>query len=425
MDRRDFLKISGAGMAGLYLTGLLRAAEGSASKPNIVMILLDDIGYECFGCYGCKDYKTPNIDALAAKGVKFDYCYSTPLCTPSRVELMTGRYTHRNYVGFGVMPPNEITFANILKDAGYSTCITGKWQLGDDLEGPKKCGFDEYCLWQINGLGPRYWKSRIVCNGKVLEDIADKYGPDVNSDFALKFMEENKDKPFLVYYHLCLTHNPFCPTPESAKGERSDKNDSPEYFSDMVSYADKLVGNLVKKLDELGIRDNTLVLFTGDNGTGKVITTNTEKGKVQGGKATMTDAGTHVPLVASWPKEIKKPTVCSDIVDFSDFLPTMAEAAGAKIPADRIIDGKSFLPQIKGEKGNPREWTFLHYWESGRKKEKTREAAWNKKWKLYDDGSLYDLEKDPLEKNPVAANSPEAENIRKELLKVFAEVKRK
>ena len=425
MDRREFLKISGAGMVGLYFTGLLRAEDLVAKKPNIVMILADDIGYECFGCYGCKDYKTPNIDAIAASGVRFDYCYSTPLCTPSRVELMTGRYTHRNYIGFGVMPPNEITFANILRDAGYATCITGKWQLGDDLEGPKKCGFDEYCLWQINGLGTRYWQPRIVCNGKVLEDAKSKYGPDVNSEFGLKFMEKNKDKPFLLYYPMCLPHKPYCPTPGSAKGERIDKNDSPEYFADMVAYIDKLVGNITKKLDELGIRDNTLILFTGDNGTGKEITTNTDKRKVQGGKASMTDAGTHVPLIANWPSEIKKASVCTDIVDFTDFLPTMTEATGTKVPADRIIDGRSFLPQLKGEKGTPREWTFLHYWENGRNKNKIREAVWNKKWKLYDDGSLYDIEQDPLEKNPIKANSPETETARKELLKVFDIVRRK
>lgn len=418
------LKFSAAGLTGIGLANVLAADSPAPPKPNIVLILADDVGYECFGSYGCKDYQTPILDRLAAQGARFTHCYSTPLCTPSRVELLTGRYTNRNYIGFGQMPPNEITFANILQDAGYRTCISGKWQLGNDLDAPKKLGFDEYCLWQINGRDSRYWQPRYVKNGQVMTDIKEKYGPDILVDFGLKFIEENKDRPFLFYYTMVLAHKPFCPTPNT-DGKRSDSNDSPEYFRANIAYIDKLVGRIDDRLKELGVRDNTILLFVGDNGTHRQIITRTDKGKIRGGKGMTTDAGTHVPLIVSWPNGIKRPVVCNDLVDFSDFLPTLAEAAGVKIPADRIIDGRSFLPQLEGKPGNPRQWTFLHYWDKGRNREKIAEAVWNQRWKLYGDGKLYDIKADPLEEKPVLEKNPETEAARELLQKAFNEVKNK
>ncbi|MBT7068865.1 MAG: sulfatase-like hydrolase/transferase, partial [Verrucomicrobia bacterium] len=169
MNRREFLRATVAG--GITLASALpvsAATERPAKQPNIVLIMADDLGFETIGCYGAKDYKTPHIDALAAKGVRFNHCYSQPLCTPSRVQIMTGRYNHRNYEGFGYLNPKEVTFGNVLKKAGYQTCIAGKWQLCGDASTVTAFGFDEHCLWNMhsyrggtpNAKEPKEWFSR-------------------------------------------------------------------------------------------------------------------------------------------------------------------------------------------------------------------------------------------------------------------------
>ena len=391
-------------------------------KTNIILIMADDLGAECIGCYGCTQYKTPNLDALAKTGVRFAHAYSQPLCTPTRVQIMSGKYNHRNYIGFGKMRPNEYTFANLLKAAGYSTCIVGKWQLGGDYDQPSRYGFDEYCLWQIQGRDQRYWDPRIVVNKKLRPDLAKKYGPDVYTDHLLDFVERHKDGPFFVYFPMCLTHSPFVSTPDSKKLVPNEKTKNKAYFADMMNYTDKIVGRITDKLDDLKIRENTLVIFTGDNGTDRAITTQTVNGPVRGGKSFMTNTGTHVPMIVTWSGTAAKGKVCSDLVDFTDFLPTFADVAGVPLPKDRKFDGQSFLPQIRGEKGNPREWIFCHYWGYGRKKKQAREFARNQRWKLYHDGKFFDLDNDPQEKTPLKKLSPEAQAARTLLEPVFAKV---
>jgi arylsulfatase A len=384
------------------LVSLLTAAHAvAADRPNIILIMADDHGYECAGCNG-GGYKTPNLDALAAGGVRFTHAYATPLCTPSRTQIMTGRYNFRNYVKFGQFDFQEKTFAHALKSAGYATFIAGKWQLGGGLRGPNDAGFDEYCLWQIfeQDKGSRYAAPKIHANGKLLDGLEKKYGPDVFEEHIEDFVTRNKDKPFLVYWPMVLTHGPFEPTPDSKPGA---KGNNPANFPDMVAYADKLVGKLVAHLDRLKLRENTLILFTGDNGTGKPITSKLDGKDVRGDKGNTTTLGTHVPLIASWPGTAAKGRVCADLIDFTDVLPTLTAVGGAELPKGVTLDGRSFLSQIRGQKGDPREWIFCHYEpRHGNNNRKVRYAQ-DARFKLYHDGRLFDLNTDPLEQKPLPA----------------------
>jgi arylsulfatase A len=409
-NRREFLKA--CGLAGLGAVGMSSLAEGGSpsveSRPNIILIMADDFGDECVGAYGSLDYQTPNLDGLAETGLRFTHCYSQPLCTPSRVQIMTGRYNHRNYIGFGVLDRGEKTFAHMLKDAGYRTCVVGKWQLGKQPDSPRHFGFDEARLWHWIQRGRRYWQPVIYQEGERMEGVGDRYGPDVLCEYGLEFMERNRGNPFFLYYPMALTHSPFCPTPDG-DAPKSEEETGREYFKDMVEYTDKIVGRIVSKLEELGIRDNTILLFTGDNGTGGGRH-RTAHGIEPGGKGKMTDAGTRVPLIVNWPAGGARGVVCDDLVDFSDFLPTFADAAGTVPPQGRVIDGRSFLPRIRGEEGNPREWVFCHYWGHGRRKEQTRQWARNRRYKLYDNGDFYDIEKDSAEESPI--KEPQGEALR-------------
>ena len=202
----------------------------AAEKTNVILIMADDVGWEAFGSYGAEDYETPNIDRMAAQGVRFEHCYSTPICTTSRVMIMTGKYNFRNYTHFGYLSPDEKTFGHLMQDAGYKTAIAGKWQLNglynsieghDDNSRPVQAGFDEYSLWQLTqqkqGGGERFWSPMIEQNGKVMtqEDNANLYGPDLFCDFLCDFMERNQDEPFFLYYPMVLVHDPFVPTPDT------------------------------------------------------------------------------------------------------------------------------------------------------------------------------------------------------------------
>lgn len=374
----------------------------AASRPNIVLIMADDLGYETIGANGGTSYKTPVLDRLAATGARFEHCYVQPLCTPTRVQLMTGLYNVRNYINFGNMDPKAVTFGNLFQQAGYATCIAGKWQLGRDPELPKKFGFDEHCLWQHTRRPPRYANPGLEING-VEKDFADgRYGPDVVNDYARDFVTRHKDRPFFLYYPMILTHDPYQPTPGSKdwdpKALGENVNRKPEHFADMVAYMDKLIGKLVARLDELGLRENTLILFIGDNGTGKGVRSMMGDRVVIGGKGQTTEAGMRVPLIASWPGKIAPGSVSSDLVDSTDYLPTICAAAGVAVPAELKIDGRSFLPQIRGEKGSPREWIYSWYSPRG---EPVREFAFDQRFKLYRTGEFYNLAKDAEEKQPI------------------------
>ncbi len=418
MTRRELLKVAGVCAAPFAWrsTSALAQSAGSKGRPNIVLIMADDLGYECLGCYGSTSYQTPVLDELARTGIRFDHCYSQPLCTPSRVQIMTGQYNFRNYKAFGIIDPSQTSFAHLLRNASYATCVVGKWQLyGSSIEKqaargkgsyPGQMGFDEHCLWQVERRDSRYRDPLIVANGKYRDDLMGRYGPDVFCDYAVDFLERKKDRPFLLYFPMALTHGPFVPTPDSADWDSGTDKSNPKYFADMVAYMDKIVGRIVKKLNELGLRERTLILFTGDNGTAGGIRSRLGDRIVRGGKGRTTDAGTHVPLIANWKGTAPSGRVCDDLVDFTDFLPTLAQAIGATVPANLTVDGRSFLPQLRGAKGNPREWVFCHYFRNPG--DRVQRFARDKRWKLYQSGELFDLDADPLEERPLGAGQADA-----------------
>ena len=415
----------------LLVLGLIinaACAEGR-EKPNVIIVMADDIGFECYSHKGSEFYETPNIDRLARTGVEFTQAYSQPICTPSRVRIMTGQYNFRNYTRFGELDPNQPTFATMVKANGYATAIAGKWQLSPgDLDGPHKVGFDEYCLWhfaaahdkekqaklpqQLRNKGPRYKSPNLFKNGTRVANTKDKYGPDVVTDFICDFIERKKDVPFLVYYPMILTHSPFVPTPDSVDWEKTDSNRRPiEHFRDMVRYMDKMVGKVVNKLDETGLRDETLIIVTGDNGTHrKLASPFTLRGTIQGGKGTMQDAGNRVAFVANWRGTIRPATIVDSPIGFADVLPTVADATKSTLPS--TIDGQSLLPLMKGDSSQARGWMFQSYSKGGPSKGRYRCFVRDANWKLYADGSLFNVPNDWLEKTPVTGSKGQAHRQR-------------
>ena len=388
--------------------------EKPVQKPNIILIMADDLGYETLGANGGTSYKTPYLNQLADEGMRFNHCYATPLCTPSRVQLMTGKYNFRNYIGFGLLDSDEKTFGHYMKESGYTTFIAGKWQLlgnarqqklAGDKKGttPEKAGFDDYCLWQIDTFGSRYKDPLLSRKSKGSKKYESKFGPDIFEEQIEAFMEKNQDRPMFIYYPMVLTHDPFVPTTENAKFKGFDatsKVNDTAYFGEMVSYMDKLVERIVKKADTLGILENTLILFVGDNGTDRDITSIINGVTVKGHKGYTTDAGTHVPLIAYWKGKIKKGSVNNNLIDFTDFLPTLVEVATQNKLNPPLTDGLSFYPQLLGNNDHVRDWIFCHYAPNWGKFT-SRKYVQNKKWKLYANGEFYDLENDLLEKKPL------------------------
>lgn len=423
----------------LTLFGLSGSAElpARATGPNVVLIMADDLGFECIGANGGTSYETPNIDHLAETGMRFENCHAQPLCTPSRVQIMTGIYNVFNYTEFGVLERSQTTFANLFKEAGYATVIAGKWQLGRQEDAPIHFGFDAHCLWQHRfgrvdeqSRDTRFSNPLLEINGQAIRYTGGEYGPDLVSDFICDFMEENKDRPFLAYYPMILTHCPFTPTPDSRDWNPDDMG-SLSYkgeavcFVDMVSYMDKMVGKIVSKLDELGIRENTLIVFTGDNGTDQPIVSMLAGEEYIGGKGRTSDNGTHVPLVVNWPGAINGGSVCSDLIDFTDILPTLCQAAGIPLPLELKVDGRSILPQLKGQVGHPRKWVYGWYARDG--KTEIREWARDNTYKLYRSGYLFNVLEDLYEERPLDKQHllPEQHRALLELNKVLENFKGK
>jgi sugar lactone lactonase YvrE/arylsulfatase A-like enzyme len=401
--------------------------------PNIILVLVDDMGTEALGCYGGTSYATPVIDKMAESGVRFNHAYAYPLCTPTRVSIMTGKYNFRNWKAFGILDPEEKTFGHYLQSEGYRTCMVGKWQLqsydppgypGGDLRrntGMKveHAGFDEYCMWHTGHTedkGSRYSDPVIYQNGSFLNNTHGKYGPDIFTDYLLDFIERYQDEPFFVYYPMALTHDPFLPTPDSE--EWSDptkrmKKDS-KYFGAMVSYTDKLMGRILGKLEEWDLSKETLVLFYTDNGTHWGISSKVGELVVQGGKRKEMDAGTRVPLIVHWPGKVSPGLVSETMVAPPDFLPTMFEAIQRPFPREIGTDGESFLSALKGPVPGRRNWVFIdHDPRPGWDKEKFIRKVFVRgpRYKLYENGRFFDPEKDPLEKYPIQPETQEQEKL--------------
>ena len=339
-------------------------------RPNILFIMLDDLGKEWISGYGASKIKTPAIDKLISTGLSFKNAYSMPQCTPTRVTLLTGQYPWRHgWINHFDVPrwghgarfdPNlNPSFPKILRDAGYSTCAAGKWQINDfriEPEAMIKAGFDEYCMWtggeggNIELSQNRYWNPYIhtKSGSKVYKN---KFGEDVFTDFIIEFMKKNRHKPMMIYYPMCLPHGPLTSTPLEPNAPKSEQHKS------MVRYADHILSVLIEALDQIGIRDNTIIIWTSDNGTSGNIIGDIKGKLVRGGKSMLSENGVNTPFVVNAPGIVPKGKVSDALIDFSDLLPTFCDLAQTKPDEKFKYDGVSFAPEIFGlDNKSPRDW---------------------------------------------------------------------
>ncbi len=378
-----------------FLMGLVcltLSATAQTKKPNIIFVLADDLGIDGVSCYGADFYKTPEIDKLAKTGIRYTNAYTAPLCGPSRAMILTGRYAFRtgavNQDQTGEFKPSdEIMMSKILKTAGYTTSMIGKW--GQLPLGPAEFEFDDYMRFFGSGVysNTNEKKEKYVLNGKDLILKDNEYMPDLMHNHMVDFLSKHTKDPFYLYYSLVQVHGEIRPTPETKPGT----TDFKELYNDNINYMDKLVGKLMHTLDSLKLRDNTLIVFFGDNGTaGQAAAIGSINGKkIIGKKGTMQEGGSLVPLIINWPGVIKKPAVSKNLIDASDFVPTFAEIAGATLPKDIKLDGTSFANQLKGGNANPRNWIFTELGNDWY----VREAN----WKLNRAGQLFDMHNAPFE----------------------------
>lgn len=374
-SRRQFL----GSLAAAPLIGAARPGS-SRERPNIVLVMADDLSARDLGCYGHPVHATPQLDALAQGGVMVETCWATPICSPTRAELLTGRYGFRTgWYHNGMKPADDspqanlalanLTFPQLLRSAGYATAVCGKWQLNGTAA---QYGFDEYCLWQTypdfdgpretavdgrrSGRTARYWHPAIVENGAPLRTADVDYGPDLMADFLLDFARRHRDQPFLTYYPMLLPHVAW----DFAR-ERQTWLDVPAVdaaghptgqlqrgsFQDNVEYIDRLIGRIVAGLDALDLSERTIVLFTADNGS-----------QGYGKNSTAGERGPRVPLIVNGPTQVARQGPVDALIDLSDILPTLVELAGASLPGGYAINGRSFAPLLAGRPGAPRDWIF-------------------------------------------------------------------
>ena len=399
-------------MAALSLPKWLAAATteipAGRRQPNIIMILADDVGLGDVGCSG-GPVKTPHLDALAAGGTRFEYSYAEPLCGPSRCQLLTGRYPFRtglnsNGRSNAIHPNREIMIPTVLKKAGYVTASVGKW--GQMALGPGEWGFDEYLVFPGNG---RYWREQTkeyTVNGKNTELLEGQYLPDLMHQFLAEFLTKHKAEPFFVYYPLSHIHTPIVRTPDSQPNASSE-----QLYADNIVYMDKLVGQLIAELERLKLRDKTLVIFAGDNGSRGSSAINGRP--IHGRKETLLEGGSRVPLIVNWPGTTPAGVVNHDLTDFSDFFATFSELGGATLPPGVTLDSHSFAPQLKGQKGEPRDWVYVEL--------NGDNYVRNARFKLTHTGALFDMKDAPFAEIPVPADTTDdaARSARKQLQKVL------
>ena len=433
LNRRDFIKTIGMAGSLVILPKFIISCTNNYNRPNILFIMVDDLGKEWISAYGAYDVNTPNIDALAKEGMMFKNAYSMPQCTPSRVTLLTGKYPWRSgWVNHWDVPrwgvgyfdwkkKANMTFARILKKAGYKTAAAGKWQINDFRIEPRameKHGFDDWCVWtgyetQNPPSGNRY-QNPYINTPEGSKTYKDKYGPDVYTDYLIDFMKKNKDDPMMIYYPMALTHGPLHNTPDNP-----DADDVLSKFKGMVKYTDKLVGKLIKALTDLGIRENTIVVFTTDNGSPGSITANRNTIKILGGKATKTENGVCEPFIVNCPGFVPSGVETDALTDFTDLLPTFADLAGAQIPSGFDIDGVSIAPVLLGTTDDsPRKWIMALGHGPATLDEKgvrgktdfASRVIRDKEYKVWIDENksitrLHDLKNDPFEENNLIKSS--------------------
>ena len=415
------------------------AAQAPAARPpNVILIVADDLGYGHLGCYGQRKIATPHTDRLAAEGMRFTQFYSGgAVCAPSRSVLMTGLHTGRTPIrkngGGAPLRDADLTMAEVLKSAGYATGGFGKWGLGteDTTGAPTRQGFDEFFgyLHQVHAhFFYPYWLSD---NGKpfMLPENEDgkrgKYSHDVILARSLDFIRRSKDKPFFCYLPVTLPHVELAVPEDSERPYRGKFpevpiGDRPGYitsdapratFAGMVSRMDDGVGQVVSLVGELGLTDNTLIVFVSDNGGQgdrwqPLIDFFEGNGPLRGTKATLYEGGIRVPFIARWPGRIKPGTVSDQLSGHQDLLPTFAEAAGASPPPD--LDGLSLLPALTGSEGPKHDHLYWEHYAGKRMVQAVRAGNWKLvQPKPGQSFELYDLANDIGESRDVAAEHPE------------------
>jgi len=423
MSRISSHAISPLLLALLTFSASEAADADEARRPSILFIMVDDLGKDWISCYGADNIETPEIDRLAASGMKFDNAWSMPQCTPTRATLLTGQYPWRTgWVNHWDVPrwgvgyfdwERYTTFARVVRGAGYRTAIAGKWQINDFRLEPRaleKHGFDDWCVWTgYEGGNPpsgkRYWSPYIhMRSGSRTHE--GQFGPDVYCDFLVDFMKRHRDEPMLLYFPMALTHGPLVHTPKEPRASTKRQR-----IAAMVRHTDLIVGRLLKSLETSGLRDKTIVIFTTDNGTSKGALGTIGGKRPSGGKASKWEGGVCQPFIASCPGLVPAGVTTDALTDFSDLFPTFVELAGAKVPEGVTLDGKSFAPLLLGKaKDSPRDW-ILSMGHGGAKLDAagvrgqhdfTDRVLRDKRFKAWTGTSpeitaLYDLRNDPLE----------------------------
>ncbi len=394
MNRRDFLKTAGLAAAALAVPGCGSAFQQTSSgasvdRPNLVIVFCDDVGYADVGVFGAKGYETPNLDRMAAEGVKFtDFYAAAPSCTPSRAALITGCYPQRvglpNVIGpsakIGISSAEQ-TIAEVLKPLGYATACYGKWHLGHHPKFlPMRHGFDDYFglpysndMWPYHPTNKRFPDLPLIEGERVVE-----YNPDQTqlttwyTEHAVRFIEKNKDQPFFLYLPHSMAHVPlFVSDKFKGKSEQG-------LYGDVMMEIDWSVGQILSTLKRLGIDKKTLVIFSSDNGPW--LSYGDHAGlatPLREGKGTTFDGGQCEPTIMRWPGQIPADTVCNEPASTMDILPTFAKLAGAELPSRRI-DGKDIWPLMSGKPGAKSPHEALFYYRGF-----ALEAVRSGKWKLH------------------------------------------
>lgn len=426
LNRRGFLKAaSGAVVAGVVGRGIL-AGEPSA-RPNIVMILVDDLGFGDLSCQGAADVKTPHIDRIAAEGVRFDRFYSNcPVCSPTRAALLTGRY--QDLVGvpgvirtnpansWGYLSPQAVLLPKLLKEAGYGTALVGKWHLGLEPENaPNARGFEHFHGFLGDMMNDYYTHRREGHNYMRLNDAEidpPGHATDLFAEWACDFIaKRSKDKPFFLYLAFNAPHDPIQPPKEwleKVKQREPNMTAKRAGLVALIEHMDAGVGRVLKTLDEQGIAKDTLVIFTSDNGGSLPV--GATNGPHRGGKTMVYEGGLRVPAFARWPGKIAPGSRTDRIALTMDLMPSMAEVAGATIAHE--IDGRSVLPDMLGQKRDwPERDLFFRMREGYKPTPGTIEAIRRGDWKLLraktgGPWELYNLADDPLEQSNLIDKEP-------------------
>jgi arylsulfatase A-like enzyme len=421
--RRSFLRNAAAAAASLAVSGCALAAEKTTKKPDILVILVDDLGYGDLSSCGATDMRTPNIDKLMESGMRFDNFYANcPVCSPTRASLLTGRYpdlvgvpgvirTHLKS-NFGHMAPHAILLPKLLKPAGYHTAIIGKWHLGlEPPNTPNERGFDHFHGFLGDMMDDYYNHRRHGNNYMRLNDREidpEGHATDLFTQWAIDYIHSRAaaDRPFFLYLAYNAPHTPIQPPAdwlERVKARQRNIGDKRARLVALIEHLDDGIGRAIKALKQSGRSDNTLIIFTSDNGGQLAVGAN--NGPLRAGKQDMYEGGIRVPMCAVWPGKIKPGSKSNRLAMTMDLFPTICDVAGASVK--HRIEGRSILPTLLG-KQQPKDDRFL-FWvrrEGGRYNARAYYAARYGDYKLVQNGpfepmELYNLKDDPKEQKPL------------------------